>query len=275
MEKADGIASRRAIWPNGPLATCAFEITRSLSVQRIAVAIVLAAFPPVMMFLIFVVPRLAGGSVNIAVPEFLIIAMVSIVCFLSLLLWSSTIVDAELEGKTWVYTASRPRGRISNLLGKLLAAMIQSMAVTTVALTGSVVIARLAGAVYNPLHLLGTLLAMFAIAIVVYGCVLSFLGTFFFKRAMVACVAWALVSELFLAGIPAVVRFLSVRYHLQELVFRWYRWLFPANLDDYRALYGDYGIWTHLGVLALIGSAALAAALWRITSHEYLSADDS
>jgi ABC-type transport system involved in multi-copper enzyme maturation permease subunit len=228
-----------------------------------------------MMFLIFVVPRLAGGENTVAVPEFLIIAMVGIVCFLTLLLWSSTIVDAELEGKTWVYTASRPRGRISSLLGKLLAAMVQSMAVTAVALTGSVLVARLAGALYNPLQLLGTLLAMFAIAIVVYGCVLSFLGAYFFKRAMVACVAWALVSELFLAGIPAVVRFFSVRYHLQELVFRWYDWLFPGDIQGYRELYGDYGIWFHLVVLALIAAAGLLAAIWRITHHEFLSADDS
>lgn len=268
-------AGSRWVFPRGILAVCAFEMARSLSLQRILLAIVLAGFPAAMLFLILVIPQWAGAEVTVVIPEFLLLVLVSLVCFLSLLLWSSSVVDADLEGKTWSYLASRPRGRISSLLGKWLASVLQSFAVTAVALAAGVAVARSAGAIYDGVRLLGSYLAVFAVGTAVYAAVMSFLGTLFFRRAMVACVAWAMVSELFLANIPAVVRFATIRYHLQELVFVWYRWLFPVDISNYRSVFGNYGIWFHLLSLGGIGLLALAAAAWRITHHEYLSAEDA
>ncbi len=282
MEKADSRAGNgelfRKVLFEGPMAICTFELVRNFTVQRLMVAGVLAIFPPGMMFLILFVPRLMGATVNVIVPEFLILVLVSITCFLSLLLWSSTIVDSDLEGRTWVYLASRPWGRVSSLLGKYLASLLQCWGVCLIAICGSVLIARLAGDLTgDTVQLCLSMMAVFAVASIVYDCVLSFLGVLFFKRAMVACVAWALVSELFLANVPAIVRFVSVRYHIQELVFRWVGWLFPFpdGEETYRMLYGDFGVWVHLGILALISIVTMAAALWRINHHEYLSAEES
>lgn len=261
----------------GALATCSFELKRNFTVQRLMVAAVLALFPPFMMFLILIAPRLVGAPVNILAVEFLIVVLVAIVCFLSLLLWSSTTVDSDLEGKTWVYLASRPMGRTTNLVGKLFASLLQSLAVCMIAIAGSVLIAALAGVLTgNPLRLCLGLMAVFAVSAFVYNCVLTLLGVFFFRRAMVACVAWGLVSELFVANIPAVVRFVTVRYHLQELLIRWIGWPFPFpdGLQFYRDVFGDFGVWLHLVVLAGIAAVTVGLALWRINHHEYLSAED-
>ncbi len=283
MEKADSV-SATGLLSQGVAATCTFELTRNLSVQRLMVAGVLGLFPPVMLFLIMFVPRLLGGQSFVGIPEFLIILLVSIVCFLSLLLWSSTVVDSDIEGRTWVYLASRPMGRTSSLLGKFLAALLQCWAVCGIAIVGSVAVVHFAGALTgHPVRLILSLMAVFAVAAVVYNSVLSFLGVLFFKRAMVACVAWALTSELFIANIPAVVRFLTVRYHVQELVFRWVGWPFPdenakgisRSREAYLEIYGDHGLWLHLLVLGVFTVVAMSAALWRINHHEYLSAEES
>jgi ABC-type transport system involved in multi-copper enzyme maturation permease subunit len=279
VEKADQReTSLSAVLFQGMAATCVFELTRNFSPQRLLVAGVLALFPPAMMFLILIGPRLVGATSFVTVPVFLILVLVGIVCFLSLLLWSSTVVDSDLEGRTWVYLASRPMGRTSSFLGKYLAALIQCWGVCAIAIMGSFLVAKLAGAVEgSAFRQMLAMMAVFGVAAIVYNSVLSFLGVLFFRRAMIACVAWALASELFIAFIPAVVRFMTVRYHIQELVFRWVGWLFPDVEGEliYRDLFGDFGIWLHLSVLGLITALALTAALWRINHHEYLSAEES
>lgn len=265
------------LW-HGTAATCLFELTRNLSVQRLMVAGVLAFFPPLMMFLVLFGSRLVGGGGVETAVEFLIVLLVAIVCFLSLLLWASPIVDSDLEGRTWVYLASRPMGRTTNLFGKMCASLLQTWAVSGVAIFGCVFVARMAGAIpSSSVRLILGLMAVFAVASVVYNCVLTVLGVFFFRRAMVACVAWGFVSELFVANIPAVVRFATVRYHLQELLVRWVGWPFPMTQEGeefYRDMYGDYGVSVHLGVLLGISLTGTALALWRINQREYLSAED-
>lgn|GEM_PF-698773 len=282
MEKADSISGNRALFHRilreGPAAICTFELVRNFTVQRLIVAGILAVFPPAMMFLILIVPRLMGATMSVNAPELLILVLVSISCFLSLLLWSSTIVDADLEGRTWVYIASRPWGRVSSLFGKYLASLFQCWAVSLLAICGSVLVAYVAGDLgRDSVRLCLLLMAVFGVAAIVYNSVLSLFGVYFFRRAMLACVAWALVSELFLASVPAIVRFISVRYHIQELVFHWIGWLIPDPEfgEIYRGVYGDFGIWFHLGILAAISVVTMSAALWWINHHEYLSAEES
>ena len=43
-----------------------------------------------------------------------------VITLFGLLLWVTPVVQAELEGRTWIYLAVRPRGRVSMLLGKYL-----------------------------------------------------------------------------------------------------------------------------------------------------------
>ena len=47
------------LWFNGALATCLFELRRSFTVQRTAVSLVLAAFPPLMVTLLIVTTQVA------------------------------------------------------------------------------------------------------------------------------------------------------------------------------------------------------------------------
>ena len=95
----------------------------------LAVATVLAGFPPTMVAVI----GFSGQSIPIS--DLLIMVLVSIVAFLSQLLWATPNIYTELEGKSWIFVASRPRGRTALFLGKYLSAVGFSFAVCFISIS--------------------------------------------------------------------------------------------------------------------------------------------
>lgn len=259
----------------GTLATCSFELSRSFSSQRLAVMSILVSFPAAMIALIAFAARQSGEG---ALPILDVLAglLTALVGILSLLLWASTGVYSELEGKSWIYLACRPYGRISTILGKYLAAVILSYVLCLTALTLALLVAQLNGGVEQVRRFWLVCAGWFLLACLAYAAVFTIIGTLFYRRAMVFCAAYMIVAEGLLASFPAVVKGFTIRYHLQELGLDGFRWMLPKDLVEwYQAVYGDSPQWMNFSMLATIAVLSLAASCYFVINREYLTADET
>ena len=259
----------------GTLATCSFELLRSLTAQRIAVIGVLALFPASMLALITWLPRAQGINVQIAFMDGLIILLVGLVGLLALLLWASTNVYTELEGKSWVFIACRPSGRVSMVLGKYLAAFVLSFSICWIAMTLATIVAQTTGSLNNPNRFWLAMSGLLAIACAVYAAVFTLIGVVFYRRAMVFCAGYILAIEMVVANVPAMVSKFTVRFHLQELLIDWLGWIPPLREDGYRLIFGDCVQWVNWVTFAAIVVLCLAGSCYVIVNREYLTADET
>jgi hypothetical protein len=222
-----------------------------MTVQRVILFLGLAIFPATMILL--VTYGAGTGGRQIVFMETLIILLVGLVGLLSLLLSASTGVYSELEGKSWVYVACRPSGRISTIFGKFLAAVILSYSVSLLAATLAVVAAQLGGG-----------LPMFTL-----------IGTLFYRRAMVFCAAYIIVVEFMLANVPALIRSFTIRCHLQELAILGYGWIMPLREEPYRLIYGEFPLWLNVLALVLFIGLALGISAFFVIRQEFITADET
>ena len=271
------------LWLNGALATCSFELRRSFTIQRTAVSLVLALFPPVMLGLLIIGTAMTGtDELRSTVQDFsrsITVFLVSLVCLLSLLLWATPNVYSELEGKSWSFVASRPGGRVSVFLGKFLASFIVSFAISVLAISLCVWLAKTRLGIADPQDLWISLSGVFLLGCGVYAAVFSLIGTYFFKRSMVAAAGYLIGSEILLASIPgALINKLTIRYHLQEIGISWIGWFLPApsTEDEYRAMFGEgFNEGTHVLIVVGITLISLGLGVWMIVNREYITSDET
>jgi len=254
------------------IATTLFELRRSVSGQKIAIALVLACFPPFIMYMVF---RTVGSDIEVG-AELVMAVLIWMVGLLSLILWLPPGIYSELEGQTWILSTSRPYGRVSLILGKYCSAMVWTLLVLSFAY-------GLTMAVCLPFFSLGEFALGFMLvsvfACLAYGAVFSLLAVLALKRAMGFAVGYVLVSEILLASVPALVQKFTVRYHLQSLGLEHISDFGLDQLGDQGfvrnlvlheplPLWGNYACL--LGGTALILSICIALANWRqlITVHE-------
>lgn len=260
---------------NSTMATCAFELKRSFTIQRTSVSIVMSLFPPVMLFLLMIGPILLNQKVEFPFIEFVIIFLVSLVCMLTLLLWATPNVYSELEGKSWTFISSRPGGRIGNFLGKYLAAVFSSFVVSFIALTTSVAVVSVFLTLEDPLRLWFSMCGIYGLACLAYGAIFSLIGTLTYRRAMVVGVAYMIAWETIIANLPALVNRLTIRYHLQSLGIEWLGYFLPIDQDMYASIYGQTSAFFHLAALAMVIGFSLAAGVFVITNRQYITADET
>ncbi|MEM7453446.1 MAG: hypothetical protein AAF456_03725 [Planctomycetota bacterium] len=264
-------------WIQGSFRTCSFELRRSLTNQRIAVSAVMVLFPSVILGLVHAAPGVQG-EMPVEVSQMLILLLVGLVTILSLLLWATPNVHSELEGKSWVFIASRPGGRVSNFLGKYFASVYSSFIVSWAAVTLSVLVVNQVAEVRDPLKLWSVLSIIFLIACVVYGAIFSMIGTIFYRRGMVIGVAYVLVSDVLVANLPAIIGKLTVRYHLQSLGIAWMGWLFPGGEEavrNYNTYFGKPEPWFNLTCLFVMMALCLGVGTFVIVSRQYITKDES
>lgn len=275
-------------WINGAIATCRFELMRAFSLQRLGIMAALALFPPALVTLVLGASRVvesritdsdfAQGMVLLqsSIP-FLIIFLTSLVCLLSLLLWATPNVYAELEGRGWGFVASRPGGRVAIYLGKYAAAVILSFSLSLLALSLSILVADRLNLISEPKQLWGSLAAIFLLASLCYGAIFSMLGTIVFKRAMVVAAGYLVGSEFFIASIPALIGKLTLRFHLQELGIHWIGFFLPVdNEPEYRMIFGPaMPVWIHLVALFAAAAITLIVGAIVITHRQYITSDES
>jgi ABC-type transport system involved in multi-copper enzyme maturation permease subunit len=194
-----------------------------------------------------------------------------VITLFGLLLWVPAIVNAELEGRTWIYLAVRPGGRVSVLLGKYVTAITWTMAAGWISTTICVLIVRPAEA----FRVWATMVSLVALACLAYGSIYSLIGVWLHRRAMVIAVAYTLICEFLVSFIPAVVNKLTVQYRLRNLLLTGMDWWDIVPSGAKTVLLGSEPAWLHLLVLAGITVGILVLALQVIQRKEYVTATEA
>jgi hypothetical protein len=252
-------------------ATALFDFRRSLTISRLSVFVVLSLFPPAIMAINLYGPGRDAAPVIIGVT-------VMMVGILAELLWATPIVYSELEGKTWLFLAVRPRGIMAVLLGKYLIAVFWTMAVCSIAMTICVLLAARVR-IPNALQMWPVFMILITLAAFAYAAIFALLGVIFHRRAMVFAMAYVIVLEAVIAQIPAVINQITVRHHLTALAVKWL---------DFRTLGGEevpqvflqqvLGVlepdWQNILMVVATTAIALAASMRIIYSREYLSVEE-
>lgn len=242
-----------------------FEIARSLSPGRLSIWVLLTAFPIVLIGVVRWVigtadPEILTGMLYVLVPQ--------VTCMLGLLLWGTPAISTELEGQTWIYLAMRRSGRSMVLVGKYLTAVLWTLSSALVSIT---VCCLLMGSASSS----ETWAAMCILAVlscVVYGALYLLIGVVFFRRTMVAAVAYTLAFEVGLGFVPAVINKILISYRLRGLLADW------TGSENIRSagelMYGVEPTSTHLIVLLTTAAALLVAALFWLRFAEYPTQQD-
>ncbi len=250
----------------GIIAVAGFQIRRLLAPQRIALALVGAAFPAAV---ILAVRRVA--DLNLDVLALLLYALVpEAVCMLGLLVTMCPVVADELERGTWQHVAVRPGGRRSLLLGTFLAAVAWSSSVALLALALALAAAGLPDS--------GPLAPMFAVLVLV-SCVgraalFSLPAVIVPKRALVASVAVAFVVEYLAGFLPAVINQLTVSLRLRSLLVRWMGWerKLPPELS---LIIDTQPPWVQIVAVVALASVFLFAASIILAGRQFPPAEES
>lgn len=252
-------------------ATAMFDLRRSLTISRLAVFVVLSLFPPTIVAINWFTAGLEAAPVIIGVT-------VMMVGILAELLWATPIVYGELEGKTWLFLAVRPRGILAVLLGKYLIAVLWTMAVCNIAMTTCVLLA-IAAKVPNAPQMWLVFLIVITLAAFAYAAIFVLIGVLFHRRAMVFAMAYVIVFEVFVAQIPAIINQITIRHHLTALAVKWldFRYLGDEAVPEF-ILQQMLGIqepdWKNISMVVATTAIALAASMRIISNREYLSADE-
>ena len=274
------IASIAKLW-RGASATCAFELRRSMSAQRVSVSAGLALFPPVMLALLIAGAKISdadGGALMIESSQFLAVFLTALVLLLGLLLWATPNVYSELEGKSWLFVASRPSGRSSIFLGKFMASVLVSLAICFTAATLCVLVIYYYNAATEPIRFWISMCFVYFLATLIYAAVFSLIGVLFVKRAMVVGAGFLIGFDVFLATLPgALINRFTVRHHLQEIGIATMGWFFPSpagSEKEYRMIYGqEWATWIHVTLILVVTVVLLVIGTKVISSREYVTSD--
>ncbi|NLX54557.1 MAG: ABC transporter permease [Planctomycetaceae bacterium] len=188
-----------------------------------------------------------------------------VITLFGLLLWVPPLVHAELEGRTWIYLAVRPRGRVSVLLGKYLTAITWTALAGWASTTACVLIAQPGCA----LRLWGTMVALVTLACLAYGAIYSLIGVWLHRRAMAIAVSYTLIFEFLVSFIPAVINKFTVQYRLRNLLFTWMDWWDLVPIEASTLFLGSERAWVHVLILCGIVVAVLGVAAQVIQRREY------
>ncbi|WP_235951173.1 hypothetical protein [Crateriforma spongiae] len=242
-----------------------FELSRSVTAGRLAVWFLLIAFPIVIVALLRMQRSVDaidpwGNAVYFLIPE--------VTCLLGLLLWATPAVGTELEGQTWIYLATRTRGRMIVLVGKYMTAILWTFAAAAISLIGCT---ALIGP-DDPGRFWGVLTLLAALSCLAHGAQYLLIGVFFFRRTMVAAVFYTLVAEYGLSFVPAIINQLTVNYQLRGLLTRWTSWRSVQVFDD--TTFGNESIARHLLALLIVTAVCLTLAMYRVRTAQYPTQQD-
>ena len=246
-----------------------FEGRRSMSTTRLLLWTFLACFPPLLLGLVRYNVGLPPAEDFLAVPIVVYVLCPGVVSMLGVLLWASPSIASELEGRSWVYPAVRPRGALAVYLGKYLVAVAWTVPAACLA-------AAAASRIMSPgnwLKLIEVQWPLIGLACVSYGAAYSLVGVLIPKRAMVACVFYTIASEVILSTVPAAVNLLTIQYRLRCLLVRWMQWdqSLARNNPVFREYFGEESAAWHLGVLLALALGMLILGALVLHRKEFTS----
>ncbi|MCA9178144.1 MAG: ABC transporter permease [Planctomycetales bacterium] len=254
-----------ATW-RGMMALAEFEGRRSMTWSRMGLWLVLAGFPVaiVLLFVIFGDGPMSHGPTRDQLMQVMIFVLTQVTVALSVLLWASPSLQVELENRTWIYSATRPYGRRSVLLGRYLVALVWS---STTNVTSAFLCCMIAGLPSALLPMCGLVL----LGCAAYSSLFSLLAVMFPKRAMTVAFAMSGI-DFGVAFIPAMIRQFSIQYHLRCLLAKWMGQETEMGAEVSMFLSDAWAI-QHIAILAVYVVALLAMAVY-ILERKEIATDD-
>jgi ABC-type transport system involved in multi-copper enzyme maturation permease subunit len=149
-------------------------------------------------------------------------------CALSVFLHTAPAVASELENRSWVYLATRPNGVFWLLLGKYLVAVLWAISAAVVGVSVSAILCNAS----SPFQIWSSMVKLSTLSSISYAALYLMIGAMFPRRAMVFCVAYTAVVEVFLSMIPAVVNRLTIQYRMRSLFVNWMDEEMRAQIQD-------------------------------------------
>jgi hypothetical protein len=268
--QAGGIASRLVKSIPGVID---YELKRSFTPARVAMFMLMVAIPASLMIAVVnLTPHRVRNQTetDLAYCLFLYFLIPQILTLLGMLVLASPIVQAELEGQSWLYSLIRYQGRRALLLGKYAVAVFW----TTCAGIMSASIAIPFLPLNAPSRTWGTMSLLCLLASIAYGSLFSLIGVIFQKRVMVISFIYALVVEGLLAWIPAVINQFTISYRLRSILFRWLglsveKYLQSNELVQNGMVASDPTGWVQIVWVLGISAGLLVAALILIERIQY------
>ena len=252
-----------------PFDVMIFELRRSMTIGRIAIWVMLVAFPVAIITAMSMIARIdMGDRYN---PEELIepfgMAMYFLIpevsCLLGLLLWATPAISTEIEGQTWVYLTMRSSGRSMVLLGKYLTAVIWTL---TAALASVAMCTIIVGPTIGS-ELWWVLTKLVVLSCFVHAALYLMIGAVFYRRTMVAAVLYTVLVEYVVSFIPALVNKFTINYRLRGLLADWMDW--ESARSQAENIFGSEPASTHLQMLALMVAVLLGVAVYWVERTEY------
>jgi ABC-type transport system involved in multi-copper enzyme maturation permease subunit len=165
---------------------------------------------------------------EVAMGVFLYALYPQSLCILAALLYGSSLLAAEIEGKTLVYLFTRPMPRAVVLLWKYLATVTALVGLTVVSLTLSFALAGFAGGLRMYLTILTTVVA----ALLAYTAVFCLLGLVVPRRAIPAGLIYAVLVEVVLSFVPAVANEVAVSHYLRSMALHLSGRTLPPEIQE-------------------------------------------
>jgi len=164
---------------------------------------------------------------EVAMGVFLYVLYPQSLCILAALLYGSSLLAAEIEGKTLVYLFTRPVSRAQVLLQKYLATVVVLAGLTVASLTVSFALGGFSGG----LRMYLTMLVTVVLALFSYTAIFSLLGLLVPRRAIPVGLIYAIVVEVVLSLIPALANELAVSHYLRSLALHLSGRTLPAEIQ--------------------------------------------
>lgn len=250
-----------------------FEMRRTRTDARAATWLVMVLFPIVLLGLY----RLeATTTVEFKPPPEQILGVVlyglipQVVCLLGLLLWVAPVLQAELEGRTWIYLSVRPGGKFATMIGKYINGVAWTASAALLGLTLGMLVGQLH--VSEPIRLWFVMARLIVFSCFAYGAAYAVIGAIFHRRAMVVSVAYILIFEVVISNLPALINQFTVQHHLFNLLFLWMDWEVP---DDVELLIGAQPAWQHMAALVAYTLVMLTAASLTMRWRQYMTSNEN
>jgi ABC-type transport system involved in multi-copper enzyme maturation permease subunit len=189
-----------------------------------------------------------------------------VLCLLLALLYGTSLLGRELEGKTLTYLFTRPVARWKVVAGKYLAIQAAVLPPTLLSLAVTWYLLRQPG---SP-GLLGAMAVAAGGATVAYNALFVLLGFLFPRRALVLALVYG-VFEFLVSLIPALINTITVTYYLRSLVRRLGPYTDVEKLEpELQRMVGGASLETAAAVVGGITLVALLAAAIMASRREYV-----
>ena len=212
--------------------------------------------------------RAGGITLQLITAVYLFVLYPQVICLLLALLYGTSILGHELDGKTLPYLFTRPLPRWRFVTGKYLGIVASLIVPTSVSLAAAWF---LMGALSDLKLLLAVWIGTLG-ALLAYNAVFSLFGFLTPRRGMIVALLYGIIFELILSFAPALVNQVTVTYYLRSLVVEFLDLEVPRQLSR---MVGGASLSTAALSLGAIIAVTLGLSSLMAARREYVVKDDA